>query len=338
MAAVASNAPAGDKKCRWRKDRKDAPAEVPAPSLALSVGPKENQAASHAFRGLHGRKSNFNLVDGAAVDTAYQKVLGGNAFYYQELVCRSDDFSIFEALVEELEYRPLWMSGGTPLHRPTAIGGEESLKKSPTYERVVRFLVAHFGVEPKWSLVNFYRNGEDFTSFHSDQYFAGVNMTIGASFGEERLLVFEHKESKEQFNFPQHNGDIFAFTDEVNRDFMHAIPRERRRARSTGGSRHTPGRVSVIIFARKNQPEWARASVSQPLQLLDIPHVVPYDPSKVEEDAAPIGDQGSAIEAEMPGREKVLPVATIPGAAPTVKTAAADGPARTGAAWRHGRA
>ena len=25
---------------------------------------------------------------------------------------------------------------------------------------------------------------QDFTSFHSDQYFSGVNMTIGASFGE----------------------------------------------------------------------------------------------------------------------------------------------------------
>ena len=39
---------------------------------------------------------------------------------------------------------------------------------------------------------------QDFTSFHSDQYFGGVDMTIGASFGEERSLVFEHRETKEQ--------------------------------------------------------------------------------------------------------------------------------------------
>ena len=29
---------------------------------------------------------------------------------------------------------------------------------------------------------------QDFTAFHADQYFSGVNMTIGASFGEERFV------------------------------------------------------------------------------------------------------------------------------------------------------
>ena len=62
-------------------------------------------------------------------------------------------------------------------------------------------------------------SGDDYTSPHSDQYFSGVDMTIGASFGDERNLVFEHKESKQQFSFPQHNGDIFAFTATVNNQF-----------------------------------------------------------------------------------------------------------------------
>ncbi|CAE8617180.1 unnamed protein product [Polarella glacialis] len=171
------------------------------------------------------------------------------------------------------------MNGGTPLHRPTALGSEERLKQSPTYERVVRWLAGHFGVEPIRSLVNFYRNGEDYTSFHSDQYFSGVNMTIGASFGEERSLLFEHRESKEQFSFPQHNGDVFAFTDEVNRQFMHAIPRERR-ARSTSACRHTPGRISVILWARKDQESWKKHAQMLPINLLSFPHVLEYDPNK----------------------------------------------------------
>lgn len=74
--------------------------------------------------------------------------------------------------------------------------------------------------------MNHYRSAEDFTSFHSDQYFGGVDMTIGASFGEERSLVFEHRETKEQFSFPQQNGDVFAFTEKVNRDFVHGVPRQ----------------------------------------------------------------------------------------------------------------
>ena len=29
-----------------------------------------------------------------------------------------------------------------------------------------------------------------------------------------------------RFRFPQHNGDVFAFTDSVNRQFVHGVPRE----------------------------------------------------------------------------------------------------------------
>lgn len=30
-------------------------------------------------------------------------------------------------------------------------------------------------------------------------------------------------------------------------------------------SRHTPGRVSVILWARKEQPEWKRLAATRPL-------------------------------------------------------------------------
>eukprot|EP00931_Biecheleriopsis_adriatica_P115701 TRINITY_DN91466_c0_g1_i1.p1 TRINITY_DN91466_c0_g1~~TRINITY_DN91466_c0_g1_i1.p1 ORF type:complete len:344 (-),score=52.66 TRINITY_DN91466_c0_g1_i1:12-1007(-) len=289
-----------EKKSRWRKDVKELPQDknearkVCLEQLAPAV-PAENQAAAHAFRGLHGRKSNYSLID-SSVDSVYSAVLGGNAHYYQALVSEPDDFSTYEALVEELEYRPVWMSGGTSLHRPTALGSAERLKKSPTYERVLRFLAGHFGVEPIRSLVNYYRNGEDYTSFHSDQYFSGVNMTIGASFGEERNLLFEHRDSKEQFSFPQHNGDVFAFTDSVNRQFMHAVPRERR-ARSTGACRHTPGRISVILWARRDQEAWKKQAQTLPLNLLPLPHVLEHDPS-VQPDAA--REEETTIPAQQP--------------------------------------
>jgi len=240
----------------------------PVTSGQISNG---NQAAEHAFRGLHGRRSNFNLVAGA-VDEGYQTVLGGNAFYYESLMCRADDFSLYDVLVQELEYVPCWMSGGTPLYRPTALGSKEALEKSRSYERVVRSLAGHFGAEPIRSLVNYYRDGDDYTSFHSDQFFSGVDMTIGASFGHERTLVFEHRNSKERFSFPQHNGDVFAFTDEVNNCFTHAVPPERRLA-------HSLGRISVIVWARRDQPEWKRNATTLPLNLLSLPHVLDQDPN-----------------------------------------------------------
>ncbi|CAE7566945.1 unnamed protein product [Symbiodinium sp. CCMP2456] len=257
-----------------------AQATKPAPGLPPSLttpAAASNQAAAQAFRGLHGRKSNFKLVE-SAVDRVYSSVLDGNAHYYKALVADPADFSTYQALYSELEYKPAWMSGGLALHRPTALGSESQLRQSPTYERIVRFLAGYFGVEPIRSLVNHYRSGEDFTSFHSDQYFSGVNMTIGASFGEERALVFEHRETKEQFSFPQHNGDVFAFTDSVNRQFVHGVPRERR-ARSTGACGHTPGRISVIVWGRKDQELWKTRAQTLPLTLQPL-NVLENDPSK----------------------------------------------------------
>lgn len=198
------------KKSRWRRsvapelEAKDASKAGRWNRLSTlhpvkSIG---NEAAAHAFRGLHGKKSNFSLVESAA-DRALSAVLDGNAHYYKALASEVEDFSTYEALVAELEYKPIWMTGGLTLHRPAAVGSESQLKKSPTYERIVRFLAGFFGVEPIRSLVNHYRSAEDFTAFHADQYYGGVNMTIGASFGEvpfstakrRRFCVHRRRES-----------------------------------------------------------------------------------------------------------------------------------------------
>jgi len=297
-----------EKKCRWRKDKKEARDEdQAAPERKGGVLPSagvlsENLAAAHAFRGLHGVKTNFSLISGAA-DNAYHTVLGGNAHYYESILCDAHDFTLYEALVDELEYGPCWMRGGNPLFRPTALGGERTLKRSPTYERILRWMAGYFKVEPVRSIVNYYRNGDDYTSLHSDQYFSGqCNMTIGASFGEERGLLFEHKDSKEQFRFPQHNGDIFAFTAEVNDQFYHAVPREKRRARSTS-SRHTLGRVSVILWARRPVGEERLAPVTS-ITLLPNPHVLDYDPyaEGAKENVERLGEE--RVQAEQTARDE----------------------------------
>jgi len=279
---MAAPSQAVDKRSRWRKDKgqdtKDSRgAQNMSLPLASRPGGAENKAAALAFRGLHGSRNDYSLISGAT-DDVYNTVLGGNAFYYEGLICNSDDPSMYEALARELRYEPCWMSGGTPLYRPTALGSEEALKQSPTYEKVVRWLAEYFCVEPVRSLVNHYRNGDDYTSFHSDQYYEGVDMTIGASFGDERLLVFEHRESKEQFSFPQRNGDIFAFTKTVNDMFTHGVPKERRRALSTSRSRAS-GRISVILWARKGRSEWKQLARTAPICLRQLSNVVNQDPN-----------------------------------------------------------
>ena len=43
------------------------------------------------------------------------------------------------------------------------------------------------------------------------------DFTMGASFGFTRQLAFKHVASGQVFEFPQGNGDVFAFTSEVVR-------------------------------------------------------------------------------------------------------------------------
>jgi len=342
--AIAENCPSAagsagsgaDKKCRWRKGKQQV-TDNRGDSLATTISfPKpgfdtDNQAASFAFRGLHGARTNFSMITGST-DEVYRSLLGDNAFYFQELLCRSDDFSMFNALSTELNYRQCWMSGGTPLWRPTAHGNAESLAKSPTYEHIVRWLAGHFGVEPIRSIANFYRNGDDYTSFHSDQYFDGVDMTVGASFGEERNLVFQHKDTKEEFCFPQRNGDIFAFTDAVNYQFVHSVPRERRRALSASRC-CSSGRVSIIVWAKRDQPEWKKLAATKPLALIDSPHVLDYDPNArgVAETEVTNELEGTRISASLSNLENAGAATTAAASAiaigPVTDTANATAPA-----------
>ena len=154
------------------------------------------------------------------------------------------------------------------MHRPSAVGSDELLARSKTYRDVISLGAAHFRAEPVRSLVNFYRNGDDTTSFHSDQYPYGENITVGVSFGASRLLVFEHIDTQQRFNFPQENGDCFAFTKEVNSTFRHAIPKQ---AGATG-------RISVIFWGKQLPP----AGIPPPLSLQPVAVIYDFDP-KAEE-------------------------------------------------------
>eukprot|EP00438_Fugacium_kawagutii_P004705 Skav217785 [mRNA] locus=scaffold1782:264524:267829:- [translate_table: standard] len=109
------------KKSRWRRhsgetEAKDEPSKAMRWNRFSALNPVKNignEAAAQAhikkaklFRGLHGRKSNFSIVESAA-DKVLHAVLDGNAHYYKALASEVDDFSTYEALVTELEYKPL---------------------------------------------------------------------------------------------------------------------------------------------------------------------------------------------------------------------------------------
>ena len=49
------------------------------------------------------------------------------------------------------------------------------------------------------------------------------DFTMGASFGATRSLAILHEKTEQDFEFPQHNNDVFAFTSNVNKKFLHGV-------------------------------------------------------------------------------------------------------------------
>jgi hypothetical protein len=93
---------------------------------------------------------------------------------------------------------------------------------------------------------------QDRNAFHSN---AG-NFTCGASFFSERPLVFTPVEtSTDMFKFRQRSGDVFAFDDNVNKNFYHSVPKG------------NGFRVSVILWGYRSSgplPRVIRTSCDSP--------------------------------------------------------------------------
>jgi alkylated DNA repair dioxygenase AlkB len=67
---------------------------------------------------------------------------------------------------------------------------------------------------------------------------------MGVSFGASRQLEFKHEESNSIFSFPQNNGDVFAFDSEVNKLFMHGVPKSKKKC---------DARISVIAWGQRKK-------------------------------------------------------------------------------------
>lgn len=86
---------------------------------------------------------------------------------------------------------------------------------------------------------NYYRDGNDKTGFHTDQY--GYHV-LTCSFGGTRPFQFKKKgETKVSHKYLLEHGDVFFFDDYVNHNYMHAIPVSKM---------YNQPRVSLLLFFR----------------------------------------------------------------------------------------
>merc|ERR1712117_856642 len=113
---------------------------------------------------------------------------------------------------------------------------------------VLEHLAGLFDARPLAWWINLYPTGRDAKNFHKDNF--GQNITIGASFGATRNLTFRHAATRDEFHFPQENGDVFAFREKVNSAFLHGMHPLRSNEPELGL------RISVIVMGRADSDEF----------------------------------------------------------------------------------
>ncbi|GAM20241.1 hypothetical protein SAMD00019534_034160, partial [Acytostelium subglobosum LB1] len=85
-------------------------------------------------------------------------------------------------------------------------------------------------VEFEYVLINYYRDGKDHISFHSDKE-ARHEMTrviASLSLGATRRFILKHIESKETMEYSLHAGDLIVMAGETQNHWMHMVPKEPR--------------------------------------------------------------------------------------------------------------
>lgn len=203
---------------------------------------------------------------------ANHRELDGQAFYIPSLIGQPEDRSVFNQLMDELDFRSCWLNTGMKFARDICLGDEEILARSPTYRAIVERVANQFGVTPVRTLVNLYRDGDDWCNLHRDQYHQGgypIDLTIGATFGDRRRLIFvESNNENHRITVPQNNGDVFAFSDHINNTWRHMIPRE--------GPECGP-RISVIVWCTHRSEANSGLDVSLN-RLGRFPHMLYYNP------------------------------------------------------------
>ena len=187
-------------------------------------GPARNRVREYARRAL--ARSDAARGD-ARLQADMESVLQGGAVYLKQFLCAEGDAGLMLALLRDLQAQGRGMVDWSQHLK------FENPDFSPTFQGIVERLALHFDVEVFATRLNFYRDGSDWKPFHHDSHAYGAggvkeDFTMGASFGAERALAFLHEPSGAAFEFPQANGDIFAFASDVNRAFKHGVPRARR--------------------------------------------------------------------------------------------------------------
>ena len=239
----------------------------------------KNQIEKYANQMFH---SSWTAQLDSTLAMDIQSVLNGGCVYLPSFFCDSKDFTLLQRLSTELEENAKKESvneentnesdvidgqnsqNSTDQGKVNIINWSKHLKMenpdfSLTFQEILDKMSDYFDVDIFATRLNFYRDGSDWKPYHHDSHAYSNGMkedfTMGASFGFTRSLSFLHEPSGQHFEFPQQNGDIFAFDSEVNKKFKHGVPKIKT------GNKAAP-RFSIIAWGRRRTLNERNSSAS----------------------------------------------------------------------------
>jgi len=208
---------------QYRKKSYEAVPSSSSKTTSKSFTNSITKYASQALKGSESKRVDANLLDSVA------EIVSGNAVYIERFHCEEDDYETLERLANDLDE-----CSSAEEEEEGMINWSKHLKQenpefSETFRTIVERMAEYFDVDVFATRLNFYRDGSDWKPYHHDSHVFGANgrkedFTMGASFGAPRALSFLHESSASSFEFPQKNGDVFAFSSEVNAAMKHGVP------------------------------------------------------------------------------------------------------------------
>ena len=172
----------------------------------------------------------------------FQNILNGECIYLPNFFCEKTNYDILLKLVDELKNNNSGMISWSKHMK------YENPDFSVTFNQIIQKISEYFDTEIYYTRMNFYKDGSDWKPFHHDSHAYGgkslrEDFTIGCSFGASRNLAILHEKTEQEFTFPQNNGDVFCFTSNVNKKFMHGVPKSK--------NVDIGPRISIIVWGRR---------------------------------------------------------------------------------------
>lgn len=179
--------------------------------------------------------NNNNIIQNPNLYNDIKLVLNDGCQYIESFLCKRNDTTLFDELEEELKSKN--MTNWSKHHK---YENPDGLSTFDNIEKAVKQLCNKFNVKPLHTRLNYYLP-QDWKPFHQDSHAYQNNekedITIGASFGACRELELCMMNRNLNLSFATY-GDIFAFNNDVNKKFMHGVPKD---------NKCKNNRISIIV-------------------------------------------------------------------------------------------